>query len=395
MSVAISQSRRFIGVVALGLACYFGILLGYGLVFDPWQVFHRPWLHQPLFINNARFQNAGLINSYDFHSVILGSSMAENFSAEQASRLFGSKFINLSMAGSFFSERAIILDRLFAKQRIDQIIISLDHLPLIRRDQFSADLAPENYRFLYNGNRIDDFRIYLDWRLLRCWNFSTGCEQELPGGRKATLHGVYEWQTNPAFAHGFEGVASWCRLAQALPAYKTFLNELIRIGATPTIAKQPPPASADSAKMRQNLTDTFEAYVLPHVRNNPSTRFIFFLPPYSRVWHAMGIRAYPDNFWSYIDYVRYLVRELEPYDNARIYGFDELNFPAEISNYKDQSHYSAAISSRLLAWMADGEHELRQDNVEAYLSKYIELSADYDLAGLGREIGQCLNPPGK
>lgn len=395
MSATISQSRRFIGWVTLGLGCYFGILLGYAFIFDPWQLFHRPWFRQPLFINNARFQNAGLINSYDFHSVILGSSMAENFAAEEASRLFGSRFLNLSMAGSFLSERAIVLDRLFAKQKIDQIIISLDHLPLIRRDQYSADLAPENYRFLYNGNRFDDFRIYLDWRLLRCWDFASGCEQELPGARKSTLHGVYEWQSNPDSARAFEGVASWCRLADKLPAYRAFLTELIRIGASPTVAKLPPAASEGSATLGQNLADTFEAYVLPYVRNNPSTRFTFYLPPYSRVWGSMGIRAYKENFWSYVDYVRYLVRMLEPYDNARIFGFDDLSFPAEIRNYKDQSHYSAAISSKLLAWMANGEHELRQDNVESYIGKYIELSAGYDLAGLGQELSQCLKSAAK
>ncbi|OQX11967.1 MAG: hypothetical protein BWK76_18385 [Desulfobulbaceae bacterium A2] len=104
----------------------------------------------------------------------------------------------------------------------------------------------------------------------------------------------------------------------------------------------------------------------------------------------MGLRAYQDNFWSYVDYIRYLVDMVGRYENAKIFGFDDMTFPDDISNYMDQSHFSADISSILLQSMAGGEHELRQDNVEKYIADYIEMVAAYDLKTLAHDFERCL-----
>ena len=97
-------------------------------------------------LNNALRQNRSMkilltslilffsMNSYasdDFDSVVLGSSMAENFSAKEASELLGGTFVNISMAGSLLSERNIVLKHLFNKKVVSNVIISLDHSPYI------------------------------------------------------------------------------------------------------------------------------------------------------------------------------------------------------------------------------------------------------------------------
>lgn len=383
------QSRRFLLLVGLGLAGYFAVLLGHAFIFDPWQLFHRPWFRVPMFLSNARFQNAGLINSYDFDSVIMGSSMAENFSAPEASSLLGGTFMNLSMAGSYFSERAIVLDRLFRKKKVARLIMSLDHLPTIAVGQYNPKMDPIKYRFLYNGNRLDDFRLYLDWGLCRCWNLATACQDALPGERTADIHGIYDWSSLAIFRRSFLGVSSWCALAVESKEFEAFLAELSRIAQLPPAATSPPEPTALTRKVADNLRETFSAYIEPGIRKHRTTQFYFFFPPYPRAWQSMGIRWYRENFWSYIDYIRHIVSVLDHHENARIFAFDDMDFTAKLTNYKDQSHYSAAVSSQLLHMMAAGEHELTMNNVEGYIERLIAAAAAYDLRALAEEISTC------
>jgi len=105
------KNLRFIRLFVLWSLIILLPLLSYAFIFDPWQLFHKPWFRSTVFIENSRFQDAGIINSYDFDSIILGTSIAQNFSINEASRLFASRFVNLSIEAGLFSERAIILQR--------------------------------------------------------------------------------------------------------------------------------------------------------------------------------------------------------------------------------------------------------------------------------------------
>lgn len=65
---------------------------------------------------SMREQAAGIINSFEFDSVILGTSMLENTSAREASQKIGGIFVNISLAGSSFYERAIVLKKVLQKK---------------------------------------------------------------------------------------------------------------------------------------------------------------------------------------------------------------------------------------------------------------------------------------
>ena len=56
---------------------------------------------------NMRQQAAGIINNYEFDSIILGTSMLENTSAKEADEKLGSKFMNISLSGSNFTKEVL------------------------------------------------------------------------------------------------------------------------------------------------------------------------------------------------------------------------------------------------------------------------------------------------
>ncbi len=384
--------RRFC-LTALGTVCVlFGSLLLYGFIFDPWQLFHQPWFRETVFINNARFQNAGLINSHAFNSAILGNSMAENFSAAEAGQVLGGKFVNLSMAGSLFSERQIVLEHLFRKKKIRQLVISLDHLPFVRTGQYSQDLPPERFSFLYNLNPFDDFRLYLDLRLLRCWNFSrkNSCWEEIPGtARVKSIEELYQWF--PYYIKAFGGIKAWCGWGGKSSEFKVFLKEIIRVADIVAQGKKDVWTEQLLTECRNNSRSSFEQYILPVLQAQPETTFLLFFPPYSRLWYAMQEQHYVSYYTSYQLFIQDVVRVAGKLPNVRIFGFDNQEFTADLANYKDQSHYHKDINAKLLRLMAEGHGLLTAENLDAYLKETAGLAASYDLRAVAEQLQSCMN----
>ncbi|EAI0653527.1 hypothetical protein E0287_07960, partial [Campylobacter coli] len=95
-------------------------------IYDPLQLYHKPFFRNTTFSSDIRIQAAGVINNYNFDSVILGSSMLENTSTKEANDKLDGKWVNLSLSGSYLNERNIIMKYLFEKKNIYQIIYSLD-----------------------------------------------------------------------------------------------------------------------------------------------------------------------------------------------------------------------------------------------------------------------------
>ncbi len=370
----------------------FGALLGYGFIFDPWQLFHQPWLRKPTFISNSRFQNAGLINNYDFDAAILGNSMAENFSAHEASQVLSGTFVNLSMAGSLFSERQIVLEHLFRRKKIKQLVISLDHLPYVKAGQYNHDMPPEQYAFLYNWNPLDDFRLYFDVKLFRCWNFmeKNSCWQEIPGAaRVKSIEELYQWF--PYYVKAFGGTGAWCSWSRQSPPFKAFLEEIIRVAAETAKGKQDRWSDEFIAECRHNSFSAFEQHILPLIKAHPETKFLLFFPPYSRLWFAMQEQHYVGYYQSYVFFIEDVTKSVATLPNVLLFGFDNQPFTADISNYKDQSHYHKNINAQILHLMARKNGMLTEDNLEAYLQESKELAGSYDLQGIAQIFQQCLN----
>ena len=84
--------------------------------YDPLKILHTPWKYTSYLQNNMRQQALSLIKYWKFDSVIIGTSMLENTSSKEASQYLGGKFINISLSGSDFSERKVVLDYVLKKR---------------------------------------------------------------------------------------------------------------------------------------------------------------------------------------------------------------------------------------------------------------------------------------
>jgi hypothetical protein len=364
------------------------ILVGAGIIIDPYRIFHPPWVRDDYFLPNTRIQASGVINHVEFDSIILGTSMAANFSPDEASKLFKEDFVNISLAGSSQSERAIVLEYALKNRKISKVIYSLDGFGKAPID--SRPIAP--YTYLYDDSLINDIHIYSydvsNLKYLFCGNIFWGERSSCPETR--SLETLTEWASNNDHSMRFGGLDKWLSAknnGQIKEALTDVTNSIKKI-ETGII---PPSEPHKIQAALEERTKSFHDYLLKYVIDHPETDFYLFFPPYSRLRYAIWKQSDPNAFQVYVETLRMVVNETSKYPNVFIYGFDDQSFLDDLANYKDTSHYSPEYNSSILTWIKNGKHLLTTENLENYISAITNKAEQYSVIDIGHQIKKYID----
>ena len=313
-------------IVFLGLVVPIGFY-----VYDPLQIFHKHWFVPENTLNsNMRLQAAGLINNYDFDSVIIGNSILENTSAREASEVLGGKYINLSLSGSGPYERSIVLNYLLKKRKIKTIILQID------------------LNFNNSGHEVDIDR---------------------PNA----------WKDNPGVKSRFGGIDKWITYHNHRQLSNLMHNTLSNISSLDIKSTQ-----INSFENETSKLEFVDNYLISFVRSYKDVRFIFIVPPYSRLYYA--IEARQNGLGLYFSWLRYLTKLAEKYSNLEIYAFGDRDFVDDIANYRDIYHYSEEINSFMLHAIASKDGLLTKDNIDQYIETVDQLTREYDIQAINNYV---------
>lgn len=381
--------RRYVHMFLMGTMVPAALFLILNVWVDPYRIFHKPSKNEDQYGGNIRILASGIINTGTFDSLILGTSMAENFSPAEASRVFGNRFVNISLSGSSLVERALVLNDALRKRALTDVIYSLDDLAFDTDSILKTPIAP--YAYLYDENPVNDLLIYASdpkaFRFVFCGNVIFSSTRLCPGTR--SLEHLVEWYSDQEYSKRFGGLNKWleaknnAQVQQALASIATSIRT-IRSGRIRAI--QWPEVALAREKhekiFRDDLLKTIAAY--------PNTRFYLFFPPYSRLNFAIKKQSDPQAFEEYLDIIRFVVKACAPYRNVQVFGFETESFPDHLANYKDTEHYHPRINSEILRWMHNGEHVLTPGNLAAYIQEITQLAQNYPLENIGAQIDQYL-----
>jgi hypothetical protein len=386
------KSKHYTGLVLfLGIGIFL-LKVSTLIILDPLQIYHKSWDGNENFIKGMRFQAAGIINNYPFDSIVLGSSMAENFSPNEASKVFNNRFINLSLSGSNFPERSLVLNHALKNKKLENVIISLDGFSPI--GEYRDDFPVSNFDFLYNESPFDDIKIYLTNKYLKfaicrigiVFNNVQQCRSKF-----RTLESIVEWGSDNEQNRRFGGLNKWLEAATGDGQIR---DEIEKINQSISCIKNACNKISDNVK--DTMTDfeqgksSFDLYILKTAKEHPETEFHVFFPPYSRLLYAIWSQETPKLFELYLSTIMHVVEQSESISNLHVHGFDHLQFLDSISNYKDPRHFHPDFSSKILYWMKNGKHELSNKTINQYLSKINSLASTYDLTFIGNSTNQYL-----
>lgn len=357
-------------IVSLAIPLSIGVLLILILyLYDPFLLYHKPYFGETKFSTDVRMQANGVIKHYPFDSYIVGTSMLGNTSAKEAKEKLGGEWANLSLAGSTMGERAIILNYAFSKNPIHSVILSFDGIG-------GVGAKSDSFAFLYDEKEWDNLKVYFSGTFVKCALFlsNKSCGntitdlEELASFRKdektnARLGGIQNWFKD------YQNVAQLISLVDVIK--KNHFAKLQRIDKVEIVDEK-------------NILNKF---LLSFIKDYPNTNFYIIVPPYSRLKYnihrlSRNNQTNSEEFYTWSAILIWLVKELESYSNAKIYGFDTLEYADEIANYSDLIHYDVDMNSMQLDAIKEDTHRLTSDNIEEYLQIMEKKIQEYDIEPL-------------
>jgi hypothetical protein len=382
--------RRYLFNFAMGWMALISVFVGANWLVDPYRVFHEPWVRENYYSMDGGMRQAasGIINTETFDSIILGTSMAENFSGNEATEVFRHRFVNISLSGSKISERNVVLLYALRQKPIREVIFSLDGFGI----DSVRGTPMEPYIYLYDHSRINDLQIYASslkpFRYAFCRNTLIASDFFCKNEHK-DLENLVEWHSDLEHSRRFGGLNKWLEAknnGQIKEALKSIAFNVRNIETGNVKPASPALVERNIARDRK----VFNESLLTIARQYPQTRFYLFFPPYSRLNYATLKQSDPQRFEEYLGILRSVIRESEKHPNVKIFGFEAEDFLDDIANYKDTSHYHQRINSEILRWMKNGEHELTSSNLEPYIQEITERAANYPLREIGSQIDAYL-----
>lgn len=336
----IAYRRYLLFVAGFALLISAGVcVLNY--IVDPLQYYRQASWYAPIFSEEQRYQNPGLARNWEYNTIILGTSMTENFVPSHVDAVFGegTKTMKLSISGSSLYEERQAGEVALRTGQVERIFWGLDYASF----RGGKELLHEEYgpfpKYLYDTNPWNDIQ-YL-------FNISTLEDSLRVLKRKFTnteqppipLDRLNHWQQKYNYAFNLNYVYN--HYYQALDADLKLVAEGER-------------------DILEDAQESFDHNVLRIVEQYPEIEYHFFYPPYSILRFQLWYEHQPERFYNQMKIKEYIYEKLAAYPNVHIHDFQsESEITHNLTYYKDVSHYSDEINAYMIEQMKAGTYEMK------------------------------------
>ena len=328
------MTRKQWGLLTLSLLLLsIGGIIGAVVLIDPFEIYHQATAFIPPITNGTQnYANAGIAKSYEYDSVIIGSSMTENFRPSQLDTLLGGRFVKLCInGGSPFNHRQM-MELAFSTHDVRRVFYGFDVEALTYFYKTPKCEMPE---YLYDDDLFNDTAYWFNHSVLL--RYIPQCLRTLGQTDPDQRDTMYMW--GDLYAYGKEAA----------------LRELTITGETVDQGEE-----TDEPQLSQQSRLNVEHNLLPFIEAHPETEFIVFFPPYSL---ARWVDFYQQGAMLYhLQQKEAAIRTLLTYDNVRIYDFQaELDWVTELDNYIDTWHYGPWINDAIVERIARDENRITDE----------------------------------
>ena len=341
--------RRTVFAFLLGSALFALAVILSAFVIDPLQFYHKPWFHKPVYLTEQRYQNPGLARNYDYETIIIGTSMTENFFPSVVEEAIGGKTVKLSLRGSLADEQHRIAKVALGTGKPKTVLWGLDHFAL-RTDGLEDQEGASDYAFphyLYDDDILNDYRYWFNY--YPYLEMAKGLVRQIVTGRTEDLEHLYNW--NDRFVFG-EDVT--------VRHFRTKMAEYAAFAGT----KREGPIEAEQASFRKN--------VLSLIESHPDVKFLIYYPPYSILRHVFWRETNPERYERQLAMKEWMFAEFSRYPNVEVYDFQtEAEWTFNLDYYKDMSHHHQDINTRIAQAIGrrDPKYLVTADNVRNFVQE--------------------------
>jgi hypothetical protein len=342
--VLISLAATFILLAAAGLLNY---------AVDPFQQYRVPGYEARFYRSFQRHENPGVARHYDYDRAIVASSFFENISGSELDRAFGyGRTMSLCESAMSAYDARKLMEVALEQVKVKEVLYGVDY------SAFAGAPGRPGYGdklplYMYDDTLWNDYPYIFSLVTLRkSLDIVMHRNEE---GYRTDRDAPWYW------AHG------------AVFSARNVVDQ-VDPGNINLRYQQP-------QRTLEGMMASFEANVVPVVRDNPGTRFIFVWPPYSVIAWIDYVQR--DQLEVSLEFRRRFVQALSKYPNVRMYDFQErTDWIDDLDQYRDIYHFSPKISSQLVKDMGADRERLTPQNVEARNVELRRIAGTADLGGI-------------
>lgn len=333
--------KQWIGITLLSISLLSIGTIGLNYVIDPLRFYHHPWVGQPAFSKEQRFQLPALAKHYAYDSIILGSSVTENFKPSMLKASLGWEAMKLSISGATIREEKMIGSLALQTGQVDHVLWGIDYFSLrgdpmaVREDQGAFPF------YLYDHNVWNDFRYLFNVDTARdtasvLWDVVSGASDPIQD-----LDTMYTWEHSEMFGKD-QVLAKWHEASKS-------------------------PAKPDQELEMNHIKGNIDRNIVAMIAAHPEVEFTLFYPPYSILLHKLYYTVDPQLLENEALAKRYLYEQTEGLDNVVIHDFQTIqDITFELDHYKDLAHYSMEINKRIVDYIEQGSYIVDELTLEMY-----------------------------
>ena len=337
----------FSGILGLFLVLVPVLLV---IIIDPFFMYHKPLDGFPYKVDNQLSQNAGMAKTFEYDSILTGSSMVSNFDLDKFDEILGKKVVKLNYNGAYPKDLSNILEYVFDhKDKVDTVFYGMDVY------SFNADTSEIKFpipEYLYDDRLLNDVSYLFNKDVLIQYII----EPLTWPSEKTELSKVYMMEYADA----------------------EYSRERVLEHFTPNYAE--PLSDEEYAKRIENVNNNLDENLLVYVEAHPETEFVIFYPPYSILyWYN---RITENKLELSLEEYLLITKRLLEYENVHVFCFSGCeDYVTDLGNYVDYIHQHSRVNDYIAECLCNGENELTPDNYEEIIRNMFSLFADYDYAG--------------
>ncbi|WP_410514752.1 stalk domain-containing protein [Paenibacillus sp. BR2-3] len=332
-----NRSKIAVGYFFLFTMIIAVIMVALMVFLDPLQFYHRSTWYTPVFSKEQRYQNPGLAKNFDYDTIIIGTSMTENFLPSEVNKSLGGTTMKLSIEGSTVEEHNKIASVALKTGKVKKVLWGLDYFSLKNADEQDLKTFPD---YMYDDNFWNDYKYWFNASVYE--QFGTSIKDMLTGKKNKDLEHLNNWSA--AFSYTKKRVAKLYYEQRASEVYFGLNEENI-----------------------EQLQQRFDTYIAPLIKEYPDVEFNFYYPPYSVMRQVAWYSSNPTRFNNQLEMRKWMFQQFDKYSNVRLYDFQaEPEWTFNLDLYKDLSHHSGQVNS----WIAEaiGKDDVRfrvtSDNID-------------------------------
>ncbi len=330
---------RLFFIRSVGLLLFIMALV---VIFDPFYQYHKPLPGLKSVLTDKEYQCVGTLRNFDYDSLIVGSSVCENYNNKWFDNGFQCRTIKAIRSYGATADLCYLLDTAYENRNLKYVFYNIDPSSLCASTEttYESTGCP---MYLYDTNYLNDYPYLLNKDIIL---------EKIPYMLAFSLKSDYD-----------EGNSyNWAQ-------WKFFSAELAT-GMYNRLSSIKP--MQEKTRYAEELAGNI-ALLTDMVNSHPETTFKFFFPPYSMLWWDNIYRSGERDAYLYNE--EQAIAALLSCDNAEIYFYqDDEEIITDLDLYMDMIHFSKDINQVICNRLIAGESRLTKENYQERIQQMYELS---------------------